>query len=271
MNQTKLPARFGEGACRAILAAILIALMPAAILPAAAQDDEKPRWFGSAYDDVATLVYGVPDSDYVILSFSCRRGASVVKLDLQDEQADAEEGDLVRASLATNGIHVEFSDKATMNQDSGGIELHADLPLDEALRRVLTSGDEVTVTVGGQTQRYAMEAAAEPAAAMFAVCDSPRPPNDLDVTVTNRASLPVESLGYSETGVDAFDSDAFGYEPLEPGASRTFTIPGGRDICTFDMAVLFAEEAEEDGECCRVQQPTGTQDLCENGEFVVHD
>lgn len=252
-----------------MLAPAIIALT-AAILPAIAQDYEKPRWFGGAYDDVATLAYGGPDSDYVILSFSCRPGASDVKFDLQDEASGAEEGDLLEVSLATNGIHVDFSDKARMNQDSGGIELHAELPLDEALRRMLTPGDEMTVTVGGQTQRYAMEAAAAPAAAMLAVCDSPKPASDLDVTVTNRASLPLESLAWSEAGVGAFDSDAFGYRPLEPGASRTFTIPGGRDICTFDISVLFAE-VEEDEECCRAEQPAGTQNLCENSEFVVHD
>lgn len=258
-------------ACRTFLAATLVALLPAVTSPAAAQDDEQPRWFGASYDDTAILAYGIPDSDYVLLDFSCRPGATVVKFGLQDEESDAGEGDLLEVSLATNGIHVEFSDKARMNQESGGIELHADLPLDETLRRILTSDETLEVTVGGRTQRYAKDAETEGAAArMFATCDAPKPAGDLDVTVTNRASLLIESLGYSEAGVDSFDSDAFGYDPLEPGASRSFTISHGRDICTFDISVLFAGE-DEDEECCRTNQPAGTQDLCENAEFVVHD
>lgn len=257
-------------ACRTFLAATLIALLPAAVPAAAAQDEEKPRWFGNVYDDMATLAYGIPDSDYVMFYFSCRPGATVVKFGLQDEESDAGEGDLVEVSLATNGIHVEFSDKATINQDSGGIELHADLPLDEALRRILTSDETLEVTIEGRTRRYAKDAATESAAArMFATCDSPKPASDLDVTVTNEAKRPLQSFAYSEAGVDSFDSDAFGYEELEPGASRTFTIPGGRDICTFDLAATFAEDDDED--CCGDPTPAGTQNLCENSAFVVHD
>jgi hypothetical protein len=114
-----------------------------------------------------------------------------------------------------------------------------------------------------------MDGAAEPAAAMLAACDTPKPANDLDVTVTNRASRALHSLAYAEAGVPSFDSDAFGYEPLEPGASRTFTIAGGRDICTFDIEVTFVEEDDE--ECCSEGEPAGTQNLCEASEFVVHD
>lgn len=219
-------------AFRTFLAATLVALLPAVTSPAAAQEDEEqPRWFGGGYDDVTTLAYGIPDSDYVMLYFSCRPGATVVKFGLQDEESDAGEDDLVEVSLATNGIHVEFSDKATINQDSGGIELHADLPLDEALRRILTSDETLEVTIKGRTQRYAKDAATESAAArMFATCDAPRPAGDLDVTVTNEAKRPLQSFAWSEAGVNSFDSDAFGYDPLEPGASRTFTIAGGRHL-----------------------------------------
>jgi hypothetical protein len=69
--------------------------------------------------------------------------------------------------------------------------------------------------------------------------------------------------------VGDLNSDAFGYETLAPGASRAFTIPGGRDICTFDISVLFV--AEDDEECCSMGEPAGTQNLCENSEFVVHE
>jgi hypothetical protein len=78
----------------------------------------------------------------------------------------------------------------------------------------------------------------------------------------------LHSFAYSEAGVNSFDSDAFGYEPLEPGASRTFTIHGGRNICTFDIAVNFVDDKEE---CCSMEKPVGSQDLCENNAFVVHD
>lgn len=255
--------------CRAFLTATTIALTAATALTAFAQDDDRPRWFGGTYDKTAILAYGVPDSDYVILSFSCRPGAPAVKVDIQDEESGASEGDLLQVRLATAGAHVAFSRKAVGNQDSGGVELHAELPLDETLRRILTSDEPLEVTVGKHTQRYAKDATVELAATrLFAACESPKPANDLDVTVTNKARLPLQSFAYSQAGVDSFESDAFGYEPLDPGASRTFTIPGGRDICTFDIAVNFVEDEKE---CCSMAKPAGTQNLCETGAFVVHD
>src|SRR3546814_19694462 len=69
LQQTKPAARFGKGIYRAILAAAMIALLPAALLPAAAEDEEKPHWFGATYDNMTVLAYGIPDSDYVMLSF----------------------------------------------------------------------------------------------------------------------------------------------------------------------------------------------------------
>src|SRR3546814_17977261 len=63
LQQTKPAARFGKGIYRAILAAAMIALLPAAMLPAAAEDEEKPHWFGATYDNMTVLDYGIPDSD----------------------------------------------------------------------------------------------------------------------------------------------------------------------------------------------------------------
>jgi hypothetical protein len=91
---------------------------------------------------------------------------------------------------------------------------------------------------------------------------------DLNVIVTNNAKLPLHSLSYSEAGVNDFDSDTFGYEPLAPGASRAFTISGGRDICTFDISVAFEDDSDE---CCSDPSPAGTQNLCENSELIVRD
>ena len=254
---------------RASLAAILIALMPAAFLPASAEDEEKPRWFGATYDDTTTLTYGVPDSDYVMLTFTCATGKPVVNVHVRDEESTAEQETLLPVRLSAGGQRIEFSQKAVPNEDSGGLDVEDHLPLDDTLRRILTAKDTLEIVVDGHTQSYALAGAAEPAAAMLAACDAPKPAGDLDVNVTNKAAKALQSLAWSEAGVNFFDSDAFGYEPLQPGASRTFTIAGGRDICTFDLRVAFVEEDDE--ECCSEGEPAGTQNLCENSEFVVHD
>jgi hypothetical protein len=270
VKQIKPATCIGKDIYRVFLAASLIALLPAVISPAMAQDEEKPHWFGSSFDERTTaLAYGVPDSDYVMLTFSCTVGKQVVSVYVQDEESSAEEGAAMQVRLSAAGEKVEFSEKAIPNEDSGGKDVEASLPLDDTLRRILTGGDPLEIVVDGHTQRYEMDGAAEPAAAMIATCDAPKPASDLDVTVTNKAKKALESFAWSEAGVNSFDSDEFGYEPLEPGASRTFTIPGGRDICTFDISVLFVAKGDE--ECCSDPLPVGTQNLCEKSEFVVHD
>lgn len=250
-------------------AATALALTTAATWPAAARNQDKPRWFGSTYDGKTVLAYGIPDSDFVILLFSCRPGAPAVKVEVQDEESGTKEGQLVRVRLATVGAQVEFSRKAVANHESGGIELNAELPPDETLRRILTSDEPLEVTVKGHTQRYAKDKASESMAAkMFAACDAPKPANDLDVTVTNKARLPLQSFAYSQAGVNSFQSGEFGNRSLKPGASRTFTIPDGRKICTFDIAVVVARD---DAECCEEPKPAGKQNLCKTSTFVVHD
>lgn len=179
---------------RTLFAATLMLLAPAALLPAAAQDEEEPRWFGVTDGRSTMLLYGVPDSDYVMLHFSCTVGKPSVGIYVQDEESSAEEGATMQVRLSAGGAQVEFSDKAIPNEDSGGKDVRGDLPLDDTLRRILTAADTLEIVVDGHAQHYDMAGAAEPAAAMLAACDAPKPAGDLDVTVTNEAQTALAKL-----------------------------------------------------------------------------
>lgn len=260
---------FRKGLSRALLTMTMFVLAqglnPA---PAHAQDEDQPRWFDTSFSNKTALVFGVPESDYVVLWFQCQQGKSVVSVGVQDEESNADEGDLMLVRLAANGETIEFSNKARLNHESGGVEIDGSLPLDPTMRRILSATGSLEIVIDGHTQNYEMAGATEPAARMIATCDAPKPIDDLDVTVTNKARLPLQSFAYSEAGVNDFDSDGFGYEPLAPGESRTFTIHNGRTACSFDVSVIFEEDDEE---CCSMGAPAGTQNLCEDSEFIVHD
>lgn len=187
MKQARAAARFGTGGYQTFLATSLIALMSTAALPAAAQNDEQPRWFSDSFDNMTILAYGIPDSDYVVFSFGCEPGARIVKVGVQDEESSAEEGELLPVRLAAGGKQIRFSDKAVRNQDSGGVELYAHVPLNDALRHILRSSGRLDITIQGRTQHYAMAGAAKPAARLLAACDVSKPANDLDVTVKGKA------------------------------------------------------------------------------------
>src|SRR3546814_1650018 len=109
---------------------------------------------------------------------------------------------------------IEFSEKAILNEDSGGKDVKGELPLNDMLRAILTATGELEIVVDGHTQRYDMRGAAEPGASMIAACDASTPASDLDVTVTNKARKALESFAYSEAGVNEFNSDTFGYDTL---------------------------------------------------------
>src|SRR6185312_10045294 len=115
MNQTRPAIRFAKAMYRTVLATILIALLPAALLPAAAEDEEQPRWFGSTDGRSTMLLYGVPDSDYVMLYFSCTVGKPMVSVNVQDEESSAEEGAAMQVRMSAGGEKVEFSEKAIPN------------------------------------------------------------------------------------------------------------------------------------------------------------
>src|SRR3546814_15808702 len=114
----------------------MIALLPAALLPAAAEDEEKPHWFGATYDNMTVLAYGIPYSDYVMLSFSCAVGKPVVNVNVQDEARSAEEGALLHVRLSVGGKTIEFSETAILNEDSGGKDVKGHTPLNEILRPI---------------------------------------------------------------------------------------------------------------------------------------
>lgn len=171
MIQTKPAACFGQGIYRNFLAAILILLPLTTLLSAAVQGEEKPRWFGGTFDNMTTLAYGVPDSDYVMLSFACAVGKPVVTVNVQDEASRANEGALLPVRLSAGGQRIEFSEKAILNQNSGGADVTGHLPLDDTLRRILSAEGNLEIVVDGHTQRYAMDGAAKLAARMIATCN----------------------------------------------------------------------------------------------------
>jgi uncharacterized protein YecT (DUF1311 family) len=174
MTQPPPTVRFRLCLRQVFLTVLLIALAWAA-WPAAAQDDEQPRWFGNRHDDLATLAYGVPDSDYVMLSFGCTPGAGTVDINIQDEHSGTQADQQTPIRLQAGGRHVEFSARGTENQDSGGVDFNATLPLDDTLRHMLSARDSLDITIKNHTERYPLTGATEPAARLLAACEAPKP------------------------------------------------------------------------------------------------
>ncbi|MFC4299774.1 hypothetical protein ACFO0J_17165 [Castellaniella hirudinis] len=174
MTQPTLATRFQTCLRRVFLIAPLMALTLAA-WPAAAQDDEDPRWYHDNYDQKTLLVYGVPHSDYTIMMFACAPGEKAVEIYLQDENSGARPGEKLPIRLQAGGQHIQFSATGLENQDSGGADFQADLPLNDTLRHVLSASGDLAVTIKGHTERYPLAGIAQPAATLLAACDAAKP------------------------------------------------------------------------------------------------
>ncbi len=257
------------------------ALMIAA--PAAAQTDEELQWFGDLTDGRAMLVYGVPESDYAPLSMMCDQGDQDLTIYLEYEPVKARVGDTVSVHMTAGGATATFPAVAEPQEMDDLLHLKGHAKLDATLQAILTAGGDLTLEIETTKITYPLKGAADAAKPLMATCTDKKAVSgeattaqpaavagkDLVVKVTNKAKQALNSFSYSEAGVNSFDADTFGYEPLASGDSRTFIIPGGRAICTFDIAVQFVTQNDED--CCSMNVPAGTQNLCENSEFTVRD
>lgn len=80
--------------------------------------------------------------------------------------------------------------------------------------------------------------------------------NDTDSTLTHFFTSPV--------GENSWEGDVFGNQTLEPGETIRITIADGREVCKYDMRFEFQDSNDLD-------TTTDTQDLCELGEYTIHE
>ncbi|WP_319798871.1 hypothetical protein [Nitrobacter sp.] len=235
-------------------------------MPARAQTNQ-PHWYGVDTGSQARLIHGVPGGDGSLI-FVCDKGTPALSFYLAHRAAGAAPGTALPVRLSNGRTAVEF--RATI-QDLDRPRLAGQAMLDAPLETILASPGRLSVSAGGVTESYPLDGAAKAAAPILALCGSAAraaPAADLAVTVTNKTRRRVEQIALREPDGIERDSDAFGYDGLAPGRRRTFIIPGGAGICTYEISVLF-EEKEED--CCSDPLPIGQQNLCDDPRIVVHD
>ena len=102
------------------------------------------------------------------------------------------------------------------------------------------------------------------AAAAVALCVSTSArAEDLVFTLKNGTNSVLNNFYASPVGVDKWEDDIFGRDVLEPGESMEITIADGRSVCEYDMRFEFQGD--------NLDTTTDTQDLCELGEYTIHE
>jgi hypothetical protein len=84
---------------------------------------------------------------------------------------------------------------------------------------------------------------------------------DLVFMLDNQSSYDIREFYASPVGVDNWEEDILGASILESGDAGRVTIADGRDVCEYDVRVVFS-----DGDV--VEDST---DLCDTGSYTVTD
>ncbi|RSC31183.1 hypothetical protein EGT36_21110 [Agrobacterium sp. FDAARGOS_525] len=100
--------------------------------------------------------------------------------------------------------------------------------------------------------------------AAIALCVSaPAKAEDLAFTLKNGTNSVLNNFYASPVGIDKWEDDIFGRQALAPGESMEITIADGRSVCEYDMRFEFQGDD--------LDTTTDTQNLCELGEYTIHE
>ncbi|EEW26645.1 hypothetical protein [Rhodobacter ferrooxidans] len=93
-----------------------------------------------------------------------------------------------------------------------------------------------------------------------ALMAAPALAQDLAFTLTNNSGVDLTEFYASPVGVDSWEEDILGGAVLPAGSSGQVTIGDARDVCDYDLRMVFA-----DGD---VIEQSGN--LCETGSYTIN-
>lgn len=146
---------------------IAAGLLVASSLPLAAQ--EKLVWTAATTDNGATLSFGAPETDHVMLSFLCNTGNPTVLVSAMIGAKGLKAGDAARIILSAGKVKKEFSGKAVASEMTSAVDVEGGGKFDD-VKAVLAGGKVLTVEVKGAKQPIALTGAPEAYAEFDKAC-----------------------------------------------------------------------------------------------------
>ncbi|WP_332685879.1 hypothetical protein [Devosia sp.] len=153
------------------VAAVFRALLVAGLMvPLGATAEENLGWHGDATEGGATLFYGIPQSGYGQLSFSCQAGSDTVTFAFFFEPVMANDGVEVVVLLQAGDIEVPIRTTGARMLMDDQFVLEGQAVLDARLADLLTSRGTLLVFVEDGAEEYPLDGAREAAAALIETC-----------------------------------------------------------------------------------------------------
>jgi hypothetical protein len=146
----------------------VVALLGSAGIGASAQ--EVRQWIGIAGPNGASLLYGTPQSDDIVVGFWCERATDELVVSFRFEPVGAADGMEIDMELSSEAGSVVLPATGERMLLDDAFVLEARTELDPVLRRIISEGVTLSIMVQDGVEEIPLAGAAEEAAALFEAC-----------------------------------------------------------------------------------------------------
>jgi hypothetical protein len=118
---------------------------------------QEREWSIDQTDKEAYLVFGVPETDDVGVSFWCKLQSDIVRFYAPETDAKLKIGKRVPFVLEIPPKAFRLKGKTTVNQEAGSISLETELKITDPVFAALDAADHFAVTVGHSRNAYPLQ------------------------------------------------------------------------------------------------------------------
>jgi len=115
---------------------------------------QERLWSLDRGDEDAYLVFGVPETDDVGISFWCMMGTGEINIFLPEADSAMEAGKTISFSMIAGELVAELEGKTTANEEAGAVSLEAKVSDGEPIFAALKEADRFKVRLGKEEYVY---------------------------------------------------------------------------------------------------------------------
>jgi hypothetical protein len=132
--------------------------------------EETLAWHGWSAEGSAQLLYGVAESDHVLLSFSCEKTGAPIRVVYPYEPKSARDGGAYEVTLTAGTKSLALNATGTRLEMDDLFILEGELPKGGDLVSLLTGGKTLSVSVDKDVTDIPLDDAAAAGSALFEIC-----------------------------------------------------------------------------------------------------
>jgi hypothetical protein len=148
----------------------LIAACLTAVLNGPVPAQEARTWIFDDSPESVTLQYGTPESDDVVIAFSCEANSKTIRIAEFLASSSLTPGRSARLRLARGNVSLEYPGQALANETDGNAYLEVTTAADRKLFALLKTGPSLTIDIAGKQTTIPLTSATPHVAALEKFC-----------------------------------------------------------------------------------------------------